>query len=44
MARTRYFFFEALRRMGNSLFSFFSRCEDRGVLARRGQEAHPKAF
>ncbi|TKJ39890.1 hypothetical protein CEE36_10190 [candidate division TA06 bacterium B3_TA06] len=34
MARTRYFFFEALRRMGNSLFSFFSRCEERGIMPR----------
>lgn len=32
MARSRFFFFEALRRMGTSLFNFFSRCEERGVM------------
>ncbi|NLI97215.1 hypothetical protein GX441_00965 [bacterium] len=34
MARTRYIFFESLRRIGTSLFDFFSRCEERGVLPR----------
>ncbi|NLI97214.1 hypothetical protein GX441_00960 [bacterium] len=34
MARSRYIFFESLRRMGTSLFNFFSRCEERGVLPR----------
>lgn len=32
MAKTKYLFFETLRRMGTSLFNFFSRCEERGVL------------
>ena len=32
MAKMRYFFFETLRRTGNGLFNFFSRCEERGVL------------
>lgn len=34
MAKSRYLFFETLRRMGTSLFNFFSRCEERGVLPR----------
>lgn len=34
MARSRYLFFEALRRTGTSLFNFFSRCEEHGVLPR----------
>lgn len=32
MARSRYLFFEKLRRMGTSLFNFFSCCEGRGVM------------
>lgn len=31
MAKTRHFFFELLRRAGNTLFRFFSRCEERGI-------------
>lgn len=34
MARSRYLFFETLRRTGTSLFNFFSRCEERGVMPR----------
>lgn len=34
MAKTRHFFFELLRRSGNALFRFFSRCEDRGIMPR----------
>ncbi len=34
MARTKFFFFESLRRIGTSLFNFFSRCEECGVLPR----------
>ncbi len=34
MASSRYLFFETLRRMGTSLFNFFSHCEDCGILPR----------
>lgn len=34
MAKTRHLFFELLRRSGNALFRFFSRCEERGIMPR----------